>query len=142
MKIKVKYFADIEPLAFIKNGDWVDVRAAETVVLTGAPQLIPLGFALELPPGYEAHLVPRSSTFKKYGVIQTNGMGVVDESYSGDNDQWYFPCIQVYPMSACIHKNARIAQFRIIKKQPVFEFEPVTSLGNSDRGGLGSTGEF
>ena len=139
LNIKVKYFTDIEPLEQIDDGDWIDLRAAEDVELkAGEFQLIPLGVAMELPEGYEAHIVPRSSTFKKWGVIQTNHMGVVDFSYRGDQDQWRFPALAV--RDTVIHKNDRICQFRIVENQPKLNFETVDHLENPDRGGFGSTG--
>ena len=139
INIKVKYFTDIEPLAQIDGGDWIDLRAAEDAELkAGEFQLIPLGVAMELPEGYEAHIVPRSSTFKKWGVIQTNHMGVVDFSYKGDQDQWRFPALAV--RDTVIHKNDRICQFRIVENQPKLNFETVDHLENPDRGGFGSTG--
>lgn len=140
--INVKYFTGVLPLTHVPGGDWVDVRAAEDIYLTGRQQLIPLGFALELPEGYEAYLICRSSTFKKYGIIQTNGMGIIDESYNGDNDQWFLPVLQVAFNVESIPKNTRIAQFRIVKKQPDLVFNTVHTLGNTDRGGHGSTGEI
>ena len=93
---------------------------------------------MELPEGYEAHIVPRSSTFKNFGIIQTNHYGIIDESYCGDNDQWCFPAFAL--RDTIIHKNDRICQFRIVKKQPPVEFEVVEHLGKTDRGGFGSTG--
>lgn len=139
INIKVKYFTDIEPLAQIDGGDWIDLRAAEDAELkAGEFKLIPLGVAMELPEGYEAHIVPRSSTFKKWGVIQTNHMGVVDFSYRGDQDQWRFPALAV--RDTVIHKNDRICQFRIVENQPKLNFETVDHLENPDRGGFGSSG--
>lgn len=139
MKIKIKYLADIEKIQKIEIGDWIDLRAAETVQLKkGEFRLIPLGVAMELPDGYEAHIVPRSSTYKKYKVIQTNHMGVIDCSYCGDNDQWHFPAYALEDTQ--IFKNDRICQFRIMENQPEIEFEEVEELGNADRNGLGSTG--
>lgn len=139
INIKVKYFTDIEPLAQIDGGDWIDLRAAEDAELkAGEFRLIPLGVAMELPEGYEAHIVPRSSTFKKWGVIQTNHMGVVDFSYRGDQDQWRFPALAV--RDTVIHKNDRICQFRIVENQPKLNFETVDHLENPDRGGFGSSG--
>lgn len=139
--IRIKYFTDkIERLTYIGGkSDWIDLRAAEDVVLkAGEFKLIPLGVAMELPKGYEAHIVPRSSTYKNFGIIQTNHMGVVDESYCGDNDQWFFP---VYALRDTeIHVNDRICQFRIMEHQPAICFEEVQSLGHEDRGGHGSTG--
>jgi len=141
MKIKVKYFnQDLVKLNKITIGDWIDLRAAESFTLKKDEfKLIPLGVAMELPEGYEAHVVPRSSTFKNYGVIQTNHMGVIDESYKGDNDQWFMP---VYALrDTVINFNDRICQFRITKKINEVEFEEVTVLGNEDRNGHGSTGK-
>lgn len=140
-RIKIKYFTDkIEKLTYIDGkSDWIDVRASEEVELkAGEFKLIPLGIAMELPRGYEAHLVPRSSTFKTWGLIQVNSMGVVDCSYCGDNDMWRMP---VYATrDTVVHVNDRIAQFRIMENQPQIVFEEVEHLENTDRGGFGSTG--
>lgn len=139
MKIKIKYFTDIEKITKIEKGDWIDLRAAEDVTLkAGEFKLIPLGVAMELPSGYEAHMVPRSSTYKKFGIIQTNHQAVIDESYCGDNDQWLYPAYALRDTE--IHKGDRICQFRIMEKQPNIEFEEVEQLGNEDRGSFGSTG--
>lgn len=139
MNVKVKYFTDIEPLAVTDVGDWVDLRAAEDVTLqAGDFCLIPLGVAMELPENYEAHIVPRSSTYKKWRIIQTNHMGVIDNSYSGDSDQWMFPAIAIE--NTVIHKNDRICQFRIMERQPRLNFVQVDHLTSPDRGGFGSTG--
>ena len=140
--IKIKYFSDkIEKLRYIDGkSDWIDMRASEEVTLkAGEFKLIPLGVAMQLPKGYEAHLVPRSSTFKTWGIIQTNSMGVVDCSYCGDNDMWRMPVYATRDTQ--IHINDRIAQFRIVKNQPQIDFVEVESLGNDDRGGFGSTGK-
>lgn len=141
-RIKIKYFTDkIDKLAYIAGkSDWIDLRAAETVDMkAGEFRLIPLGVAMELPEGYEAHIVPRSSTFKNFGIIQTNHQGVIDCSYCGDNDQWYMPA---YAMrDTHIELNDRICQFRIMENQPALSFEQVISLKNEDRGGIGSTGK-
>ena len=141
MKIKVKYFADIEPIKFIGDNisNWIDLRAAETIELkAGEFKLIPLGVGMILPDGYEANIVPRSSTFKNYGLLQTNSFAVIDNSYSGDNDQWMMP---VYATrDTVINKNDRICQFRINKIQPSFEVEEVEHLNDKDRNGFGSTG--
>lgn len=102
--------------------------------------MIPLGVAMELPHGYEALVAPRSSTFRKYGVILANSLGVIDESYKGDNDEWHFLAYAV--RDTVIHKNERICQFRIIKHQPLILLKEVDHLGNEDRGGIGSTGRF
>jgi dUTP pyrophosphatase len=141
-QIRIKYFSDeIEHLTYIDNkSDWIDLRAAEDVVMkAGEFKLIPLGVAMELPKGYEAHIVPRSSTYKNFGLIQTNHTGIVDESYSGDNDQWFFPAYALRDTE--IHVNDRICQFRIMEHQPTIEFVETDILGNADRGGIGSTGK-
>lgn len=141
-KIQIKYFTDkIEPLTYVDGkSDWIDLRAAEEVVLkAGEFKLIPLGVAMRLPKGYEAHVVPRSSTFKNFGIIQTNHFGVIDESYSGDNDQWFMPVYAVRDTQ--IHVNDRICQFRIMEHQPTICFEAVEKLDDTDRGGFGSTGK-
>ena len=140
--IKIKYFTDkIEKLTYIDGkSDWIDLRAAESVDLKkGEFKLIPLGVAMELPKGYEAHIVPRSSTFKNFGIIQTNHQGVIDSSYCGDNDEWKMPVYAV--ADTFIPKNTRIAQFRILKHQPPVRIIEVENLKNNDRGGFGSTGE-
>ncbi|MDY6047636.1 MAG: dUTP diphosphatase [Anaerobutyricum sp.] len=141
-KIRIKYFSDqIEKLTYIENkSDWIDLRAAKDVQLKkGEFALIPLGVAMELPEGYEAHVVPRSSTFKNFGIIQTNHMGVIDETYCGDNDQWFMPVLATRDTS--IHLNDRICQFRIMKHQPAIAFCETECLSNPDRGGHGSTGK-
>ena len=140
--ITIKYFTDkIEKLAYIGGkSDWVDLRSAEDVTLKkGEFKLIPLGIAMELPKGYEAHVVPRSSTYKNFGVIQTNHMGVIDETYCGDNDQWFMPVLAMRDTK--IHVNDRICQFRIMEHQPELVFEETEILGHADRGGHGSTGK-
>lgn len=141
MRIRIKYFTEeIEKLAYIDGkSDWIDLRAAKEVVLSkGEFALIPLGIAMELPSGYEAHIVPRSSTFKNFGIIQTNHMGVVDETYCGDNDQWFFPAYAL--RDTVIHVNDRICQFRLMEHQPAIQFEETLAIGHEDRGGHGSTG--
>lgn len=140
MKIKVKYFdEEITKLERIDKGDWIDLRAAETVNLkSGEFKLIPLGVGMILPDGYEANIVPRSSTFKKWGIIQVNHFAVIDNSYSGDNDQWFYPVYATRDVT--IEKNDRICQFRINEKQPIFEIEEVKHLNETDRGGFGSSG--
>lgn len=140
--IQIKYFTDeIEKLTYIDGkSDWIDLRAAKEMELkAGQYAMIPLGVAMKLPEGYEAHIVPRSSTYKNFGLIQTNHMGVVDESYCGDNDQWHMP---VYALrDTAIHVNDRICQFRIMEHQPKIVFEEVEALSAPDRGGFGSTGK-
>ena len=141
-KIRIKYFTDkIDKLTYIDGkSDWIDLRAAESVDLKkGEFKLIPLGVAMELPKGYEAHIVPRSSTFKNFGIIQTNHQGVVDCSYCGDNDKWF---MRVYAVrDTHIECNDRISQFRIMENQPKISFQEVAVLEGTDRGGFGSTGK-
>ena len=142
MNIRIKYFSDkLERLRYVDGkSDWIDLRAAEDVELkAGEFKLIPLGIAMELPRGYEAHIVPRSSTFKNYGILQTNSMGVVDYTYRGDGDQWRMPAYATRDVT--IEKNARICQFRIVKNQPQLTFTKVEHLDGPDRGGFGSTGK-
>ena len=141
-QIKIKYFTDkIEKLAYIDGkSDWIDLRASEEVTLKqGEFALVPLGVAMELPKGYEAHIVPRSSTYKNFGVIQAKHCGVVDGSYCGDNDMWRMPVIAMRDTQ--IHVNDRICQFRIMKNQPEILFEEVEHLEGKDRGGFGTTGK-
>ena len=142
VNIKIKYFDDeIEKLKYIDGkSDWIDLRAWEDVVLKkGEFKLIPLGIAMELPKGYEAHVVPRSSTFKNFGLIMTNSEGIIDNTYCGDNDMWKFPAIAM--RDTVVHKNDRICQFRIMRNQPEIIFKEVEHLEGVDRGGFGSTGE-
>ena len=169
MKMRIKYFDGAKKLEKISKGNWIDVYANKDVfVPEGERAMIPLGFALELPQGWEGHLAPRSSTFKTWGVIQTNSVGVVDDTYIGDNDQWHMPvyCLQgkdtniieVYDESITdlsgnkykikkeikgtwIHKGDKIGQFRIMEVMPEIEFEEVEVFNNKDRGGFGTTGK-
>lgn len=156
MKIKIKYFEGAKKLEKIAQGDWIDVYANEDVFIPkGEMRLIPLGIAMELPKRYEAHLAPRSSTFKRWGIIQTNHIGIIDNSYSGDNDEWKYPafCLESRDIleteengftkvvsGTWIRKGDKIAQFRIMRTQPKIKFEEVEVLGNEDRGSFGSTG--
>ena len=141
MVIRVKYFEkDLIPLEKLSQGDWIDLRAAEDVTLTaGQFRLIRLGVGMLLPEGYEAHVAPRSSTFKTYGIIQTNSPGIIDNSYCGEEDEWRMPAYAL--RDTVIRKNDRICQFRIVRKQPELEFEPVEHLQAQSRGGFGSTGK-
>lgn len=137
--IKVKYHGDVKPIEKFANGDWIDLRAAEDVEMkAGEFRLISLGVSMKLPEGYEAHIVPRSSTYRHWGIIQTNHMGVVDNSYCGNNDIWKFPALAI--QDTTIYKNERICQFRIMKKQPDFDFVETDELEDEDRGGFGSSG--
>ena len=139
MTIQIRYHADILPLEKLPQGDWIDLRAAETVEMkAGEYRLIPLGVAMSLPEGYEAHVVPRSSTFARYGILQANSMGVVDYAYRGDGDQWKFPAYAV--RDTVIPRFSRICQFRVVRNQPPLSFERVEHLDSPDRGGFGSTG--
>ena len=141
-EIKIRYLSDkIEKLRYTDGkSDWIDLRAAEHIELkAGEFKLIPLGIAMQLPKGYEAHIVPRSSTFKNYGIIQTNHCGIVDESYCGNNDQWFMPAYAL--RDTVIEVNDRICQFRIFEHQPALVFDEVETLDNADRGGHGSTGK-
>ena len=139
--IKIKYLRPIQKIERFNVGDWIDLRAAEDIFLTaGEFKMIPLGVAMELPKGYEALVAPRSSTFKKHGILLANSIGIIDESYKGDGDEWHFPAFAVH--DTFITKNERICQFRIIQHQPLIQLQEVEHLGNADRGGLGSTGRM
>ena len=154
VKIRIKYFEGATKLKKIDIGNWIDLYANKDMFIPeGERAMIPLGVAMELPEGYEAHLAPRSSTFKTWGIIQTNSVGVVDHSFMGDNDQWHMPvyCLvgkeyankvtnYIRVKGTWIHKGDKIAQFRIMEIQPEIEFEEVEHLGNVDRNGFGSTG--
>ena len=143
MKIKVKYLVeDLTPIEFIggKKSDWIDLRSAETVFIKkGEYKMIGLGVAMELPEGYEAIVAPRSSTFKNYHILLANSIGIIDNSYKGDNDEWKFLAYAVE--DTVIQKNDRICQFRILKSQGDIDIEKVDTLGNEDRSGIGSTGK-
>ena len=132
---------DGTPLPYqAKGGDWIDLCTKEDVILkAGEFKLIDLGVAMKLPKGYEALVVPRSSTFIKYGIIQTNGIGIIDETYCGNHDVWKFPALALRDTE--IKSCTRIAQFRIIKHQPDIRFFELENLPDKNRGGFGSTGE-
>ena len=139
-QIKIVYHnKNLGKIESIDQGDWIDLRAAETVDMTaGEFKLISLGVSMKLPEGYEAHLAPRSSTFKKWGITQVNSFGVIDNSYSGTNDIWRVPVMA--HRDTTIYEGDRICQFRIVKKQPEVTFVEVDELDSTDRGGFGSTG--
>jgi dUTP pyrophosphatase len=140
MEILVRYHADIHPLEKTDNGDWIDLRAAEDVELkAGEFKLISLGVSMKLPEGYEALVIPRSSTFKHWGIRQTNSVGLIDNSYCGDNDIWMFPAEAT--RDVLIEKNSRICQFRIQKKMENVTLTTVDKLGSVNRGGIGSSGK-
>lgn len=139
-EIKIKYHDAELPRLEIKNtGDWCDLRASERVEMNaGDFKIIPLGVSMKLPDGYEAHIAPRSSTYKNFGVLMTNSVGVVDNSYSGDNDIWGFPALAM--RDTVIEKGDRICQFRIMQRMPQIVFTEVEHLDGEDRGGFGSSG--
>ena len=139
--IKVKYFIDdpMFELSKIQKGDFIDLRSRETFEYKQGDFIqIPLGVAMELPRGYEAHVVPRSSTFKNFGIIMVNSMGVIDNSYCGDNDEWSFPALAM--KDGKIEKGDRICQFRMMANMGQVKIETHKHLGNPDRGGFGTTG--
>lgn len=138
MNIKVKYHNP--KCELVRKGSWIDVKSAVNITYpAGISFLIPLGFSCKLPDGYEAHLLPRSSTFKRYGIIMTNSLGVIDSSYSGQNDIWGFPAYSL--REGKISVGDRIAQFRIVKEMPEISVESVDHLDGENRGGFGSTGK-
>lgn len=142
INIKIQVEEGIEPPALLPGGDWIDLRSAEDVELkAGEFKLISLGIAMALPVGYEAIVAPRSSTFQKFGILQTNSLGIIDNSYHGTNDIWKFPALAM--RDTVIHKNDRICQFRLLRNQDAdfnIMFKKVDKLGEDDRGGFGSTG--
>ena len=150
MKLRVKYFNNATKLQKITKGNWIDVYANKDIFVEhNSMTMVPLGFALELPKGWEGHLAPRSSTFKSWGVIQTNSVGVVDDTYIGDDDQWRMPVYCLNPKDVSgngtkgtwIRKGDKIGQFRIMEVMPEIEFEEVEEFGNQSRGGFGTTGK-
>lgn len=139
MRIKIKYLDEACRIEKIAKGDWIDLRSRIDLHMEPCDfHIIPLGVCMELPNGYEGHLCPRSSTFKRWGLLQANSMGIFDNSFCGDGDEWGFPCYATRPVD--IKKGDRLCQFRIIENQPPIIFEEVETLGNPDRGGWGSTG--
>ncbi len=141
-KIRIKYHSDIDRLEKTEKGDWIDLRVGESTHIGGyGYKAVPLGVSMELPKGYEAIIAPRSSFYKNHGCLVANSIGIMDESYCGDNDQWHLLVYNNSAMPVLLTKNTRIAQFRIIEHQPAIEFEEVESLGNENRGGIGSTGK-
>lgn len=141
-KIRIVYHTDkIEKLRYIDGkSDWIDLRAAERVEFKkGDWRLIRLGISMQLPEGYEAHVVPRSSTYRTWGLIQTNSYGVIDNSYCATEDEWMVPMLAT--RDTVVEVNDRICQFRIMKNQPAIEFEETEELSGISRGGFGSTGK-
>lgn len=140
MKVKVCYSSDVATIVPVENGDWVDIATPHPVYVRGGEyREIPLGFSMEIPEGYEAHVLPRSSTFKKWGIMMTNSMGIIDHTYCGPDDIWRFPAYAT--RNALIPAGTRIAQFRLVKNQEPISIERVEFVTNKNRGGLGSTGE-
>ena len=141
LEILIKYHdKDLGKIEKIPIGDWIDLRSAERVDMDPNQfKIISLGISMKLPECYEAHIVPRSSTFKKWGILMTNGIGIIDESYCGENDIWKFPALAM--RSTTIFKGDRICQFRIVKKMPEVKFTEVDHMGDKNRGGFGSTGK-
>ena len=139
MEVKIKYFSDIEKIKKFKYGDWIDLRSAEDVELkAGDFKIIKLGIGMKLPYGWEAHVAPRSSTYKNFGIICANSFGIIDNSYCGDEDEWGLPAIAL--RDTTIHKNDRICQFRVVEKQPSIDFVEVEHLDKVSRGGFGMSG--
>lgn len=132
----------------VLGSDWIDLRAAEDIwIPQGESALIDLGVSMDLPDGYEAQVIPRSSLFKNFGLIQTNSVGLIDNSYCSTNDRWKFPafCLQGRDFidgrtGTMVHLNDRICQFRIVENQPKVTFVEVDELNGEERGGFGSTG--
>ena len=141
LEIKVKYHdPELGKIEKLPVGDWIDLRSAERVDMNaGQFRIISLGISMKLPEGYEAHVVPRSSTFRRWGILQTNGVGIIDESYCGEGDVWKFPALAM--RSTTIFKGDRICQFRIMPKMSEVNFVEVEHMEDEDRGGMGSTGK-
>lgn len=137
--ILVKRVGDVPLPERIAVGDWIDLCNSEDVTMSTFDSTpIPLGVCMKLPEGYEAHLLPRGSTYKNFGILQTNGMGIIDESYCGDNDQWFMPVVAL--RDTVIPKGSRICQFRIMPKREKVKFVETFQMKDKDRGGYGSTG--
>ena len=143
--INIKYFKDengnqlVQDIEEIEIGNYIDLRCAEDIDMKKFDfKILRLGVAMELPCGYEAHVVPRSSTYKNFKIILANSEGIIDNPYCGDNDEWRFPAIALEDTH--ISKGDRICQFRIMKIQPKIKFNKVDRLNNEDRNGIGSTG--
>lgn len=141
LDIKIKYKAESVPrIETLSKGDWIDLACPYSLEYKkGDNVTVNFGVAMELPSGYEAHLAPRSSTFQHTGLILTNGVGVIDNSYNGDNDYWGAKFYAV--RDGVITGGQRLCQFRLMENQPELTFTEVHHLGNEDRGGYGSTGK-
>ena len=140
MKVYIKYFSkEVQKIEKIEKGDWIDLRSAVHVTLkAGDYMYVGLGIGMILPDGYEAHLAPRSSTFKNFGILVPNSPGIIDNSYCGEQDEWKLPVLAMRDTEICI--NDRICQFRIVEKQPSFSLIETDHLSSESRGGFGSTG--
>lgn len=141
LEIKVKYHVEQPELEFVEGkSDWIDLRAAYTIAMKAFEfRVISLGISVKLPEGYEAHIAPRSSTYRNWGVIQANSIGVIDETYCGEDDVWGFPALAM--RDTVIYKGDRICQFRIMKKMPPdTKITAVDHMEDESRGGFGSTG--
>ena len=140
LPIKIKYHdTGMERIEQIPQGNWIDLRTEEKIHLEkGDYRKISLGVSMQLPYGYEAIIAPRSSTFERYGILLANCIGIIDESYCGDDDIWRFPAYATRMID--IPAGTRICQFRIIEHQPAVELVEVEHLGNRNRSGFGSTG--
>lgn len=142
MKLKVKYVRDVPKLKAQENGNWIDLYTPFDVTIhRGEYVKIPLGVCMEIPKGYEAIIAPRSSTFERYGIIQTNGIGIIDETYNGDNDEWHFPVYELAYEMVVIPMHTRLCQFRLVPRMVNTDITIAITLGNEDRGGFGSTGK-
>lgn len=140
IELRIKNLGGLERPLMVGLGDWVDIAVPEDIEMkAGEYKEIPLGIALELPKGCEAIMAPRSSTFRKYGIILTGSIGVIDEAYNGDDDEWKFPAYATRDTKIC--KGDRICQFRTFAHQGDVMLHYVDSLNNASRGGLGSTGQ-
>lgn len=136
MKVRINTHGNELP---VSHGEWVDLYTAEDAEMEPLDfKIISLGIAMELPKGYYAMIVPRSSTCKNYGVIMANSIGIIENSYCGNRDVWGFPAVAIRHTK--IPKGTRICQFQLVKQAETIEFEPVDDLGNPERGGWGSTG--
>jgi dUTP pyrophosphatase len=139
-RIKVKYKENSPELTQTDKGGCIDLYNYNDLTLKrGEFGFIDFGIAIELPQGYDAIILPRSSTFKKYGLLLTNSAGYIDNSYNGDNDYW-LGCVYA-TRDIQIPAGTRCFQFRLVKTQPSLQIVSVDSLGNEDRSGFGSSGD-
>lgn len=155
MKIKIKVLTEGCMPEIIEKGDWIDLKVAKNVKLEAnisKVNLLPLGVAMKLPEGFEAIVAARSSTPSKLGIICANALGIIDNSFMGNKDEWKFPAIAI--KDTTIKKGTRIGQFRIQLSQKAtiwqkikwlfsnkIELVQVDNLSDNNRGGIGSTGD-